>query len=184
MRDSAAVSVFSSLSPLLTIFFLFDQMKYLSMVFLLAIFFLFNQMKQIAHFSMVFLLAFVTVNHSLFCVHTDHRNGMTDIVFCFLKKKGVFGMNAKKINPGSNEINPGSNETIFLAPLLSFIIVLYLFFFFVYYLKPIMRWLAWSVLLLRRWWCKKSGKDKDKDKRGRPIDRMMRDDYEEEMKWA
>ena len=44
-----------------------------------------------------------------------------------------------------------------------------------------MQRLAWPVLLLHQWWYKQDDKDKDKDKT-RPIDRSMRDDYEEEMK--
>jgi len=129
-------------------------------------------MKQIAYLGMVFLLpTFMTVNHSL---HTSHRNGMNNNNFF---QKGIFGMNAK-------EVNPGSNGTILpfvalAAPLAIVTIWIFIVFQDQYLLrgKPFVQRLGWPVLLLHKWWYRKD----DKDKRRRPIDRTMREDYEEGM---
>jgi len=89
-------------------------------------------------------------------------------------------MNAKEINPGSNGTIP--LFVALAAPLTIVTIWIFIAFRSQYHLRgkslSFVQRLAWPVLLLRNWYKKD---DKDKDKRRRPIDRTMRDDYKEEM---
>jgi len=124
-------------------------------------------MKQIAYLSVVFLPPMLmTVNHSLY---TSHRNNS----FCF--KKGVFGMNTKEIVPGSSGSIP---LFVALTALLMIVTVWMLVAFRSRYLygQPFARRLAWPVLWLHEWWYNKQDRYKA---RRRPIDRTMKDDYEE-----
>jgi len=103
----------------------------------------------------------MTVNHSLY---TSHRN---NIFF----KKGVFGMNTKEIVPGSSGSIP---LFVALTAFLMIVTVWMLVAFRSRYLQgqPFVRRLAWPVW----WWYDKQDNYKA---RRRPIDRTMKDDYEE-----
>jgi len=106
---------------------------------------------------------------------------MTDIIFFFFPKKGIFGMNAKEINPDSNGTIP---LFVALAAPLTIVTIWVIIAFQSRYLlkgRPFVQRLGWPVLLLHKWWYKQDDKEKEKEKR-RPIDRTMRDDIEEEMK--
>lgn len=116
---------------------------------------------------------FMTVNHSLSCLSTN-ITGITDIIFCSFPEKGIFGMNAKEINPGTNGTLP---LFVALAAPLTVVTIWVIIAFQSQYLlqnQTFMERLAWPVLLLHRWWSKK--KDHTEDKARRPIDWTIRQD--------
>jgi len=85
----------------------------------------------------------------------------------------------------TKEINPGSSGTIPLFVALTALLMIVTVWILVAFRRPSLRGrpfvqrLAWPVFWLYQWY-KQDDKDKDKDKaRRRPIDRTMKDDYEE-----
>ncbi|KAJ3563227.1 hypothetical protein NP233_g9075 [Leucocoprinus birnbaumii] len=111
-----------------------------------------SAMKQIAYLSMIFLPpSFVA---------------------------GLFGMNTKEINPGTNGTLP--YYVALAAPLTLLTIWIIIAFQSQYLLggRPFVQRLAWPALLIQRWWKRKTVREA---KAKKVMDRTMRDDYEEGM---